>query len=95
MRSTRALAAAAVMVAAVGMAAPAASASTHHRSEITAMADVGVDGRAATSTAHGGVRDGRRTGATHADMAIGGVLVASALIGGGVFWTRRRAEGKG
>ncbi|MFJ4713749.1 hypothetical protein [Streptomyces sp. NPDC088785] len=53
---------------------------------------------AAFTVIHGGVRGGlggsTRTGATPTDMAIGGALVASALIGGGVFWMRRRAEGK-
>lgn len=32
------------------------------------------------------------TGATPTDMAIGGGLVAAAIIGGGVFWLRRRSE---
>ncbi|MYW63266.1 hypothetical protein GTY65_04105 [Streptomyces sp. SID8379] len=53
---------------------------------------------AAFTVIHGGVRGGlggaTETGATTTDMAIGGALVASALIGGGVFWMRRRAEGK-
>ncbi|WP_353946254.1 hypothetical protein ABII15_34770 [Streptomyces sp. HUAS MG91] len=53
---------------------------------------------AAFTVIHGGVRGGlggsTRTGATPTDMAIGGALVASALIGGGVFWMRRRAEGR-
>ncbi|WP_171107790.1 MULTISPECIES: hypothetical protein [Streptomyces] len=47
-------------------------------------------------TVIGGVRGGLggsiSTGATPADMAIGGGLVATALIGGGVFWMRRRSE---
>ncbi|MFJ7074125.1 hypothetical protein [Streptomyces sp. NPDC098781] len=44
----------------------------------------------------GGVRGGlggsSSTGATPTDMAIGGGLIAVALVGGGVFWMRRRAE---
>ena len=49
-------------------------------------------------TVIGGVRGGlggsSSTGATPADMAIGGGLVAAALIGGGVFWMRRRSENR-
>ncbi|MBV7694503.1 hypothetical protein [Streptomyces sp. TRM70350] len=47
-------------------------------------------------TVIGGVRGGlggsTSTGATPTDMAIGGGLVATAVIGGGVFWMRRRSE---
>jgi hypothetical protein len=47
----------------------------------------------------GGVRGGlggaSTVGATPVDMAIGGTLVAGALVGGGVFWMRRRSEPKG
>ncbi|MFF8015263.1 hypothetical protein [Streptomyces sp. NPDC007929] len=47
-------------------------------------------------TVIGGVRGGiggsTTTGATPTDVAIGGGLVAAALVGGGVFWMRRRAE---
>ncbi|GAA4084488.1 hypothetical protein [Streptomyces shaanxiensis] len=47
-------------------------------------------------TVIGGVRGGlggsSATGATPTDMAIGGGLIAVAVIGGGVFWMRRRAE---
>ncbi|MDQ0790709.1 hypothetical protein QFZ63_001265 [Streptomyces sp. B3I7] len=47
-------------------------------------------------TVIGGVRGGlggaSTVGATPADMAIGGTLVAGALVGGGVFWMRRRSE---
>ncbi|MEU6357853.1 hypothetical protein ABZ896_52690 [Streptomyces sp. NPDC047072] len=50
----------------------------------------------AAYTVIGGVRGGlggsTTTGATPTDMAIGGGLVGLALIGGGVFWMRRRAE---
>ncbi|MZD08567.1 hypothetical protein GTW43_26315 [Streptomyces sp. SID5785] len=46
----------------------------------------------------GGVRGGlggsSETGATRTDMAIGGGLVAVALVGGGVFWMRRRADNR-
>ncbi|GGZ64899.1 hypothetical protein GCM10010344_34220 [Streptomyces bluensis] len=49
-------------------------------------------------TVLGGVRGGiggsSTSGATPADIAIGGGLVAAALIGGGVFWMRRRSESK-
>ncbi len=47
---------------------------------------------------HGGVRGGvggsTTDGATSTDMAIGGALVALAVIGGGVFWMRRRTENR-
>ncbi|MEV0224147.1 hypothetical protein [Streptomyces sp. NPDC050704] len=49
-------------------------------------------------TVIGGVRGGlggsSSTGATPTDIAIGGGLVSLALIGGGVFWMRRRSENK-
>ncbi|MGW3646125.1 hypothetical protein [Streptomyces sp. NPDC000878] len=49
-------------------------------------------------TVIGGVRGGlggsSSTGATPTDMAIGGGLVAAALVGGGVFWMRRRSENR-
>ncbi|NDZ91997.1 LPXTG cell wall anchor domain-containing protein, partial [Streptomyces sp. SID10115] len=35
-----------------------------------------------------------QSGATGTDMAIGGALVAAALLGGGVFWMRRRSENR-
>ncbi|WP_030674255.1 hypothetical protein [Streptomyces cellulosae] len=61
---------------------------------------VNCSGRTLTNpaafTVIGGVRGGlggsTSTGATPADIAIGGGLVAAAVIGGGVFWMRRRAE---
>ncbi|MFF9803944.1 hypothetical protein ACF1G5_02235 [Streptomyces coeruleorubidus] len=61
---------------------------------------VTCDGRSLTKpqafTVIGGVRGGiggsSTIGATPTDMAIGGGLVAAALVGGGVFWMRRRAE---
>lgn len=47
---------------------------------------------------HGGVRGGvgggTTSGATRTDMAIGGALVTVAVVGGGVFWMRRRSESK-
>lgn len=47
-------------------------------------------------TVIGGVRGGiggsTSNGATPTDVAIGGGLVAAALVGGGLFWMRRRAE---
>jgi hypothetical protein len=47
-------------------------------------------------TVIGGVRGGlggsSSAGATPTDMAIGGGLVGLAVIGGGVFWMRRRSE---
>ncbi|GAA2299954.1 hypothetical protein OKJ48_20650 [Streptomyces kunmingensis] len=53
---------------------------------------------AAFTVVHGGVRGGlggtREPRASSTDTVIGGVLVASSLIGGGVFWLRRRAENK-
>ncbi|MFE7767413.1 hypothetical protein [Streptomyces sp. NPDC057438] len=49
-------------------------------------------------TVIGGVRGGlggsSSTGATPTDIAIGGGLVTAAVVGGGVFWMRRRAENK-
>lgn len=57
-----------------------------------------VTRNAALTVIHGGVRGGiggsSSTGATPTDVAIGGSLVAAALIGGGVFWLRRRGESK-
>ncbi|MBT2416491.1 hypothetical protein J7F01_27105 [Streptomyces sp. ISL-22] len=61
---------------------------------------VNCSGRTLTNpnafTVIGGVRGGlggsSSTGATPTDMAIGGGLIAVAVIGGGVFWMRRRAE---
>ncbi|MFD3497031.1 hypothetical protein ACFWWT_05880 [Streptomyces sp. NPDC058676] len=40
----------------------------------------------------GGVGGSSSTGATPADVAIGGGLLAVAVVGGGVFWMRRRSE---
>ncbi|MFI1766310.1 hypothetical protein ACH41H_30245 [Streptomyces sp. NPDC020800] len=40
----------------------------------------------------GGVGGSITSGATRTDMAIGGGLVASAVVGGGAFWVRRRNE---
>ncbi|MFF7855258.1 hypothetical protein [Streptomyces sp. NPDC007904] len=40
----------------------------------------------------GGIGGSSTTGATPTDIAIGGALVAAAVVGGGVFWMRRRAE---
>ncbi|MFI8946144.1 hypothetical protein ACIGO6_06455 [Streptomyces sp. NPDC053750] len=52
--------------------------------------------RPAAFTVIGGVRGGlggsNSTGATPADVAIGGGMVATAVAGGGLFWMRRRAE---
>ncbi|GGL65204.1 hypothetical protein GCM10010129_05950 [Streptomyces fumigatiscleroticus] len=52
--------------------------------------------RPAAFTVIGGVRGGfggsSSSGATPADVAIGSALVTAAVIGGGVFWMRRRAE---
>ncbi|MFF1548185.1 hypothetical protein [Streptomyces sp. NPDC058291] len=61
---------------------------------------VGCSGRTLTRpaafTVIGGVRGGlggsADTGATPTDMAIGGGLVAAAVLAGGLFWMRRRAE---
>ncbi|MDQ0753048.1 hypothetical protein QF034_007279 [Streptomyces africanus] len=60
---------------------------------------VTCDGKTLTKphafTVIGGVRGGiggSTTGATPTDMAIGGGLVTAAVVGGGVFWMRRRAE---
>ncbi|WP_199829634.1 hypothetical protein [Streptomyces sp. MMG1121] len=61
---------------------------------------VRCDGRTLTRSAaftviggvHGGAGGSRSTGATPADMAIGGALVGSAVIAGGVYWLRRRNE---
>ncbi|WP_030422893.1 hypothetical protein [Streptomyces sp. NRRL F-5065] len=52
--------------------------------------------RPAAFTVIGGVRGGlggsSTSGATPADMAIGGGLVTAAVAGGGLFWMRRRSE---
>ena len=40
----------------------------------------------------GGLGGSSSSGATPTDMAIGGGLVALAVVGGGVFWMRRRTE---
>ncbi|MGA5103078.1 hypothetical protein ACPCC3_05465 [Streptomyces cellulosae] len=52
--------------------------------------------RPAAFTVIGGVRGGiggsSTTGATSTDMAIGGSLVAAAVVGSGFIWMRRRAE---
>ena len=52
--------------------------------------------RPAAFTVIGGVRGGiggsSTTGATPTDMAIGGSLVAAAVVGSGFIWMRRRAE---
>ncbi|MFJ4516193.1 hypothetical protein [Streptomyces sp. NPDC088816] len=40
----------------------------------------------------GGVGGGTTTGATPADMAIGGGLMAAGAVGGGVLWMRRRSD---
>ncbi|GHF01520.1 hypothetical protein GCM10018785_75130 [Streptomyces longispororuber] len=44
--------------------------------------------------ARGGLGGSSSSGATSTDMAIGGALVTAALVGGGLFWMRRRAENK-
>ncbi|MFF1303596.1 hypothetical protein [Streptomyces sp. NPDC058307] len=41
---------------------------------------------------HGGLGGSSSSGATPTDMAIGGALVGLAVVGGGVFWMRRRSE---
>ncbi|MGW0734964.1 hypothetical protein [Streptomyces sp. NPDC002851] len=52
----------------------------------------------ALTVIHGGTMGGlggsSNTGATATDMAIGGTLVAAAVVGGGVFWLRRRNESR-
>ncbi|MEV5440603.1 hypothetical protein AB0K80_32060 [Streptomyces sp. NPDC052682] len=64
--------------------------------DITVNCDGRTLTRPAAFTVIGGVRGGlggsSTSGATPADIAIGGGLVAAAVIGGGVFWMRRRAE---
>ncbi|MEU9190408.1 hypothetical protein AB0D14_39005 [Streptomyces sp. NPDC048484] len=54
--------------------------------------------KSAAFTVIGGVRGGlggsSSRGATPTDMTIGGTLVGLALVGGGVFWMRRRSESK-
>ncbi len=53
---------------------------------------------AAFTVIHGGVRGGfggtSQSGASGTDIAIGGALVAAAVVGGGVFWMRRRSENR-
>jgi hypothetical protein len=64
--------------------------------EITARCDRQTLTRPNAFTVIGGVRGGlgggTETGATRTDMAIGGGLVAAAVVGGAVFWMRRRSE---
>ncbi|WP_151475603.1 hypothetical protein [Streptomyces albicerus] len=66
--------------------------------DITVTCDGKTLTKPAAFTVIGGVRGGlggsSSSGATPTDMAIGGGLVALALIGGGVFWMRRRSESK-
>lgn len=77
------------------------TATIHHHAKPGAHSiTVTCGGRSLTNpnafTVIGGVRGGlggsSSTGATPTDMAIGGGLIAVAVIGGGVFWMRRRAE---
>lgn len=73
---------------------------SHHAKPGAHSITVNCGGRTLTNpnafTVIGGVRGGlggsSSTGATPTDMAIGGGLIAVAVIGGGVFWMRRRAE---
>ncbi|MFF8594320.1 hypothetical protein ACF061_23285 [Streptomyces sp. NPDC015220] len=59
---------------------------------------VNCDGRALTRPAaltvvgavRGGAGGGTAAGATKADLAVGGGLVAAGVVGGGAFWLRRR-----
>jgi hypothetical protein len=66
------------------------------RYDITVRCDGRTLTRPAAFTVLGGVQGGlggsKSSGATPADMAIGGGLVAMAVIGGGAFWLRRRHE---
>lgn len=85
MRRTRVLAVSAVAAVAFTLAAPVAS-----------VASVAAEPR--EHVRHGRDSDdsdgARHPEATPTDMAIGGALVASGLIGGGAFCLRRRAEGR-
>ncbi|MER5211899.1 hypothetical protein ABT063_15280 [Streptomyces sp. NPDC002838] len=64
--------------------------------DITVTCDSRTLTRPAAFTVIGGVRGGiggsSSSGATATDIAIGSGLVAAAVIGGGVFWMRRRSE---
>ncbi|MFE2045611.1 hypothetical protein ACFXAZ_32785 [Streptomyces sp. NPDC059477] len=85
-----------------GAAEPARGRATVHRDARPGNYDIHVNCDGATLTRPraftviGGVRGGlggsSTNGATPTDMAIGGGLVGAALLGGGVFWMRRRAE---
>ncbi|MEU6390564.1 hypothetical protein [Streptomyces sp. NPDC046939] len=83
MRCTRTLTLSAVAAAAaVALAAPVASAAAEPHEHVRHGRDSDdLDGA-------------RRPEATPADMAIGGALVASGLIGGGALCLRRRSEGR-
>ncbi|MFJ9038926.1 hypothetical protein ACIRF8_20315 [Streptomyces sp. NPDC102406] len=94
MRTPRALAVSAVVVAALGAAGPAASAWPETSAVTAAPGALPHDEERPAPQKGAEVGGVRGTGATPADMAIGGVLVASSLVGGGVFWMRRRAEGR-
>ncbi|SFY53956.1 hypothetical protein [Streptomyces sp. F-1] len=66
------------------------------RYDITVRCERHTQTRPRAFTVIGGVNGGlggsRTSGATTADMAIGGALVGVAVIGGGVYWLRRRGE---
>ncbi|MEU6219004.1 hypothetical protein ABZ845_15980 [Streptomyces sp. NPDC047022] len=84
MRITRVLAVCAAATGAVGLAAPVALA--REPAGITAVAPEAFVGARHAAGGSGS------SGATPADMAIGGGLVASAVIGGGVLWWLNRSE---
>ncbi|WP_409467956.1 hypothetical protein [Streptomyces sp. HC307] len=66
------------------------------RYDITVNCSGRVLTRPGAFTVLGGVRGGiggsSSVGATPTDMAIGGGMVASAVLGGGLLWVRRRSE---
>ncbi|MBZ9641303.1 hypothetical protein K8369_18290, partial [Streptomyces sp. PSKA30] len=66
------------------------------RYDITVNCSGRILTRPGAFTVLGGVRGGiggsSSVGATPTDMAIGGGMVASAVLGGGLLWVRRRSE---
>ncbi|MEU8590829.1 hypothetical protein AB0C59_28080 [Streptomyces sp. NPDC048664] len=84
MRTTRALAVCAVATAALGLAAPGAIARDTAGTAVAAP-------HPAVGARHA-VGDSGGSGATPADMAIGGALMAVAVVGGGILWWLNRSE---
>ncbi|MGW2936301.1 hypothetical protein ACWDA7_31630 [Streptomyces sp. NPDC001156] len=95
MHASRALAVSAIAAAALGFAAPAATARDEPGTAVAAPGQRTFLPPDAVLGAGAAVRrgaDGTSSGATPTDMAIGGSLVAAAIIAGGVLWWRGRSD---